>query len=130
MRAGIAEVRYSNVKWRYPPGTRPWRARGDSVQLDECWIPSRESDLNITICVQKGSSRRDALQWIHHGLEMARKDIHAESLAEHINCLKPLTTRSTFFKACADYRSDSLEDLSRETGKQITCNGKVSTQEA
>ncbi|MFM7987605.1 MAG: hypothetical protein ACKPKO_50650, partial [Candidatus Fonsibacter sp.] len=63
------------------------------------------------------------------GLIMARKDIHAASLAEQINCLKPLTTRSTFFKTCADYRSDSLEDLNLENGKQITCNRQVSTQE-
>jgi hypothetical protein len=125
VRADINEMRDDSSKWRYPPGTRPWKAPGDAVQLDESWIPSRESDYNITVCVPKGSSRRDALQWLHHGMEMARKDIHAEALAEYVSCLKPMTTRSAFFQGCANFRSESLEALNLEDGKQFTANGKL-----
>ncbi len=93
--------------------------------MDEDWIPSHDSDYDVTIKIPKGSSRREALQWLHHGLEMARKDVHAEALADHVNCLKPLTTRSSFFKACAEFRSETLEDLNLENGKHFTANGKL-----
>ena len=93
--------------------------------MDELWIPIHESDYNVTICVPKGSSRREALQWLHYGLEIARKDIHAEALADHVKCLKTLTIQSSFVKACAEFRSESLEDLNLENGKHFTANGKL-----
>ena len=53
------------------------------------------------------------------------KDIHAEALAEYVSCLKPMTTRSAFFQGCANFRSESLEALNLEDGKQFTANGKL-----
>jgi len=56
---------------------------------------------------------------------MSRKDVHAEALCEHVNLLKPLTTRSAFFRACAEFKRDELEDLDLAHGRQVTANGKL-----
>jgi hypothetical protein len=125
VRADIDEMKNSSVKFRYPPGTRPWKSPGDGVQLDQLWIPSKEEDYVVSIVVPKGSTRREVLQQLHHCHEMSRKDVHAEALCEHVNLLKPLTTRSAFFRACAEFKRDELEDLDLAHGRQVTANGKL-----
>jgi hypothetical protein len=125
VRADIDEMKNSSVRFRYPPGTRPWTSHGDGVQLDQLWIPSKEEDYVVSIVVPKGSTRREVLQQLHHCHEMSRKDVHAEALCEHVNLLKPLTTRSAFFRACAEFKRDELEDLDLAHGRQVTANGKL-----
>ena len=125
VRADIDEMKNSSVKFKCPPGTRPWKSPGDGVQLDQLWIPSKEEDYVVSIVVPKGSTRREVLQQVHHCHDMSRKDVHAEALCEHVNLLKPLTTRSAFFRACAEFKRDELEDLDLAHGRQVTANGKL-----
>ena len=125
VRADIIEMREGGDRFRYPTGTRPWTSPGDAVQLDQPWLPTVECDFVVGVTVPRGSTRREVLQRLHHCHEMTRKDVHAEALLDHVTFMRPLTTRSAFFRACADFKDAELEALDLEHGRQVTANGKL-----
>ena len=110
---------------RYPPGTRAWVAPGDAVELEGAWKPSEQNEYAITVQVPKGSSRFEVLKLLHHSLERVRKDVHREALEVYVGNLKPLTTRKSFFSACALYKKENVDSLSLEDGKAYTANGAL-----
>ena len=125
VRADIIEMREGGDRFRYPTGTRPWTSPGDAVQLDQPWLPTVEGDFVVGVTVPRGSTRREVLQRLHHCHELTRKDVHAEALLDHVTFMRPLTTRSAFFRACADFKDAELEALDLEHGRQVTANGKL-----
>lgn len=125
VRADISEMREGGDRFRYPAGTRPWTPPGDAVQLDQPWLQTVQGDFVVGVTVPRGSTRREVLQRLHHCHEMTRKDVHAEALCDHVNFMRPLTTRSAFFRACADFKDAELEALDLEHGRQVTANGKL-----
>ena len=43
-------------------------------------------------------------------------------------CCEPRTTRSAFFRPCAEFNRDELEDLDLAHGRPVTANGKLALQ--
>ena len=51
---------------RYPSGVRPFKSLEERGDLDEPWSESVQAELAFNVRVPLGSSRREAIQLVHH----------------------------------------------------------------
>eukprot|EP00974_Lingulodinium_polyedra_P129574 11210560-Lingulodinium_polyedra.AAC.1 len=51
---------------QYPAGIRPFKCPGDIVELENQWSMAAAADYVFTITIPKGSSRREAMETVHH----------------------------------------------------------------
>ena len=97
---------------RYPPGVRPFKSPEEQVELDKCLINALDDDNALIIKIPKGSSRREAMEIVHHTCCRFIKSTAAEGLREHISHLKLKVTRDAFRQRCekeaAQEKIDSL----------------------
>ena len=106
---------------RYPPGTpscvygRPEEEA--DIPLSKCSTENHE----LVIKIPRGTSRRTAIEMIHHQYVAQRKSIEAELLADRLTTTKAAATKESFFRKCEEiiesqYSTDMLTDMGIDPG--------------
>jgi hypothetical protein len=54
----------------YPSGVRPFKSPEERGDLDEPWSESVQAELAFNVRVPMGSSRREAMQLVHHAASL------------------------------------------------------------
>ena len=98
--ADISVLEDLNHGRRYPPGVRPFKSPEEQVELDKGLIDALDDDNALIIKIPTGSSRRDAMEIVHHTCCRVIKSTAAEGLREHISYLKLKVTRDAFRQRC------------------------------
>mmetsp|Transcript_75271 Transcript_75271/g.233689 ORF Transcript_75271/g.233689 Transcript_75271/m.233689 type:complete len:622 (-) Transcript_75271:42-1907(-) len=110
-REDLDVLRDASTGYRYPPGIRPFRSPTDNIELDEAWSATRNSDVTVSVVIEKGSSRRDAMAKLHHAHVVRNRAISLEGLEARVNALRPLITRSAYYEAIDDMNDDPSENF-------------------
>jgi hypothetical protein len=79
---------------RYPSGVRPFKSLEERGDLDEPWSESVQAELAFNVRVPMGSSRREAIQLVHHAASLfsQKKKLilkAAKNIWSHFGVLSP-----------------------------------------
>ena len=95
----------------YPKGMKAFKSNLKFAELDEPVEASKLADFSWTITVEKGTSRRAAMQKLHWSASRAIKQLDSEALLHHRQNLREKTAKihllGTCGKLCADYLNNS-----------------------
>lgn len=80
----------------HPAGTRPFRSPYDLVELDEVWPAIAENDLVVGFTIEKGSTRKEAMEKVYYESVVKNKQILCGGILGHVEALKPKTTKEAF----------------------------------
>ena len=64
--SAMEQSKYGELKFIYPPGTFPFKAPSDVVEMNESLQESSERDYVVSFTIPRGSSRRTAMNISHH----------------------------------------------------------------
>jgi hypothetical protein len=86
---------------QYPSGVRPFKSLEERGDLDEPWSESVQAELAFNVRVPMGSSRREAIQLVHHAASLfSQKKVDLEGRKEHLESLRSVVTRRAFIESC------------------------------
>jgi len=84
----------------YPPGSRPFRCSSVQAEMDSVVKYCATQDDVFTVKLEKGISRRDACERIHHEWSMFTKKCLQEAAVEHVEVLRPRISHSHYIALC------------------------------
>ena len=64
--SAMEQSKYDELKLIYPPGTSPFKAPSNVVEMNESLQESLESDYVVSFTIPRGSSRPTAMNISHH----------------------------------------------------------------
>jgi hypothetical protein len=92
--------------FKYPNGVRAWHVPVEVDSIDEPWSCVVEREHTCEIVIPKGTSRRDAMQRIHHTCQGFLMDLHHETVAAHAEVLRETVAKEEFVRACGDWKPE------------------------
>ena len=95
---------------RYPAGTRPFKSPLEQHELDEEWSKTKEEPFTFQVQIEKGASRRRAMQKIHRGAAEALRSIDVENIKTHNEALSKKVSKVAFVETCASFCKDPGEE--------------------
>jgi len=96
---------------RYPSGVRPFKSQEERGDLDEPWSESLQAELVFNVRVPMGSSRREAMQLVHHAASLFHKKVDLEGRKEHVESLRSAVTRRAFIETCTAWTPNPVSTL-------------------
>jgi hypothetical protein len=99
---------------RYPSGIRPFKSPEERVDLDACLSDCRSKDCAFTINIAMGSTRKAAMQQVHHFCTRFLKAADNEGRKGYVDALKASVTRKAYIDACTYWKPDVVDSLELE----------------
>eukprot|EP00959_Pyramimonas_sp_CCMP1952_P011743 247171-Pyramimonas_sp.AAC.1 len=106
----LSENMHTVESHRYPPGVRPFKSPSEIRELDDQWNASKNQAFEIRIPVAMGMSRRCVLALVHHEWTRISKSVYSEAVQDHLEALKPLTSKKAFYETCKVNSTDGAEE--------------------
>lgn len=94
----------------YPPGCRPFKSNQNRVELDTVWSESKDAPKVLTITVPQASTKRSAMQIIHHSSALALKGIEREAHVGEAKNLHAMTTDAAWDGVMQKVVADFIEE--------------------
>lgn len=114
----------SQGRLQYPAGTRPFKSDIARAELDEPWSKCTTADATWSVNIPKGTSRRDAMTYVHHACQKALKQVDMEAQAHAELLTRGSVTQKAFM--------DEVEKIYREahSAKTLDIDGQPPAQQA
>ena len=96
---------------RYPSGIRPFKSPEERADLDACLNECQISDCVFTCTIEKGSTRRAAMQQVHHCCTRFLKAADNEGRQGYVDSLRASVTRKAFVEACTSWKPEVVDSL-------------------
>ena len=108
---------------RYPFGGRPFKSPEERGDLGEAWSESLQAEVVFNFRVPLGSTRRAAIQAVHHATSVFLKKVDMEGRKEHLESLRSVVTRRDFVETCTSWVPNPIDTLDLEEPlRQRQCN--------
>ena len=119
--SAMEQSKYNELKFIYPPGTSPFKAPSDVVEMNESLQESSESDYVVSFTIPRGSSRRTAMNICHHVSNTFIRKVTLQAQTAHLASVKSLSSKQVFLQSCASLKFKQqewpdlgLEDVDRQ----------------
>jgi hypothetical protein len=114
-RADDAQLMREDAKWeKYPKGTKPYKASPSEFELDDEWSKTAYNALDVVITIAKGTSRRRAIEGLHHQVMKWQTEIYLESASAKVSNLHTASRKSMLQDACKNVITEAFSDAGTE----------------
>ena len=108
---------------QYPKDMKPYKASPTESELDEVWSQAKDEECSLTFTFPRGTSRRKAVETIHHMMVTTQKSIYVESVNEKVASLHTATRKSIFMTSienvvCEKFSNVGIATLGLEEPKR------------
>ena len=116
---------------QYPSGTRPFRSPVEAVELDACWSVASQQEFVWSVNIPKDTTRRQAMNLLHHAVVAQSKSIELESKLELLETKRALISRGKYYAAISEMENVAVDDLGLENGSVFDqLNSKLAFKKA
>ena len=119
--SAMEQSKYGELKFIYLPGTCPFNAPSDVVEMNEFLQESSESDYVVSFTIPRGSSRRTAMNISHHASNTFIWKVTLQAQTARLASVKSSSSKQVFLQSCASLKFKQqewpdlcLEDVDRQ----------------
>lgn len=110
---------------RYPKGVKICKTVQSFVELDLPLSDAKDNDIEFKFTLNKGITKREALQKAHWNFTKFWKQVDGEALTQHRDSLKPLAAKARLKEACRQSMIKMQTDLSEDLGLDQTTRPQI-----